>query len=63
MSKIGNYLYKWRTEQRMTIRQLSYLLYCSESTIWKWENGVSEPTYYFIKSIKDLTGAEWEELF
>ena len=63
MSKIGNYVYKWRTEQRMTIRQLSNLLMCSESAIWKWENGESEPTYYYIKLIHDLTGAEYDELF
>lgn len=63
MSKIGDYIKKWRAEQRLTREQASHLLYCNAESIRKWEIGINDPSYSTIKVIHDSTGADWEDLF
>ena len=63
MSKIRNYVKKWRAEHRLTREGAAMRLYANAETIRKWEIGQNDPSYQFIKVIHDNTGAKWEDLF
>lgn len=63
MSKIGDFVKKWRKEQGLDRKQAAEHLYCNAETLRRWELGLSDPTYTMVRVIHDQTGAEWEDLF
>ncbi len=40
--KLGNLIYRLRTEKRLTQRQLAERMNLSDKTISKWERGISQ---------------------
>ena len=63
MSKIGEYIRRWRKEQKLTQKQMADLLFVNKASIQHWEKGITDPTYYCIKVIHEVTGCDWEDVF
>lgn len=63
MSKIGDYVKKWRAEKELSREDMAEKLFCNSETLRRWEVGLSDPTYNMIGMIFKVTGAKREDLF
>lgn len=63
ITKLGKYLKEWRANNKLSLDEASEVLYINRNTINGYELGRTEPSYTIIKTIHDITGADWEDLF
>ena len=61
-NSIGSFLRQKRQEKNLTQKQLSKLLFVSESTISKWEKGVAHPDITLLPKLCEILGVSEHEL-
>ena len=61
-NNIGSFLRQKRQEKNLTQKQLSELLFVSESTISKWEKGVAHPDITLLPKLCEILGVSEHEL-
>ncbi len=58
----GSFLRQKRQEKNLTQKQLSKLLFVSESTISKWEKDVAHPDITLLPKLSEILGVSEHEL-
>ncbi len=61
-NRFGGFLRKKRLEKNLTQKQLSNLLYVSESAVSKWEQGVAHPDITLLPKLSEILGVSEHEL-
>ena len=59
---LGGFLKQRRIEKNLTQKDLAKLLFVSESTISKWENGVANPDITMVPKLSQILGVSEHEL-
>ena len=58
----GSFLKQKRQEKNMTQKELSSLLFVSESAVSKWEKNVSHPDITLLPKLSEILGVTEHEL-
>ncbi len=61
-NNFGSFFRQKRQEKNLTQKQLSELLFVSESTISKWEKGVARPDITLLPKLSEILGVSEHEL-
>ena len=58
----GSFLSKKRKEKNLTQKELSKMLFVSESTVSKWEKNVAHPDITLLPKLSEILGVSEHEL-
>lgn len=62
MSKVGDYIKKWRKGKGIRQADLAQAIFVSKKTVGQWENGLNAPCYETLQLLKNVMGCEWDDI-
>ena len=62
MSKVGEYIKRWRKGKGVRQIDLAQAIFVSKKTVGQWENGLSTPNYDTLPLLKHVMGCEWDDI-